>query len=63
MRRWLLNPDVASSLIEAIAQMTGSVLLEVAPDATVETIRRPHFKDEADLDRFLDGLRKAGLPE
>ncbi len=49
------QPEKARAHVEA--------LLEVAPDASIETIRRPPFKEEADLDRFLDGLRKAGLPE
>ncbi len=49
------QPEKAQAQVEA--------LLEVAPDATVQTIRRPPFKDEAATDRFLDGLRKAGFPE
>ena len=45
------------------ARAQVEALLEVEPDATIQTIRRPPFEDEADTDRFLDGLRKAGFPE
>ena len=45
------------------ARAQVEALVEVAPDATVRTIRRPPFKDEADTDKFIDGLRKAGFPE
>jgi TolB-like protein/lipopolysaccharide biosynthesis regulator YciM len=38
-------------------------LIEVAPEATIESIRRPPFKDEADTKRFIEGLRHAGFPE
>jgi adenylate cyclase len=49
------QPDRARAEVEA--------LLEVAPDATIGTIKRPPFKNEIDSGRFLDSLRKAGLPE
>jgi tetratricopeptide (TPR) repeat protein len=38
-------------------------VLEAAPDAAIRLIRRPPFKNEMDVDRFLGGLRKAGFPE
>ena len=45
------------------AQAQVKALLEIAPDATIETIRRPPLEEEADLEKFTDGLRRAGFPE
>ena len=39
-------------------------LKRVAPDITIETTRsQVPWQDPADMERYLDGLRKAGLPE
>ncbi len=40
-------------------------LQELLPHLTIEQLREnlPYFKKPEDLDRYLDGLRKAGLPE
>ena len=45
------------------AQAQVKALLEIAPDATIETIRRPPLEEEAVLEKFTDGLRRAGFPE
>jgi len=45
------------------ARAQAAALLAVAPEATIETIRRPPFQNEADTKRFIEGLRKAGIPE
>ena len=39
-------------------------LSRVASDVTIETTRvRMAFENPADLERYLEGLRKTGLPE
>ena len=39
-------------------------LREINPDFSVEHLRRAlPYRNPACFDRFLDGLRKAGLPE
>jgi adenylate cyclase len=39
-------------------------LLRIKPDATVRYYKKSaNYKNDADLERFLDALRKAGLPE
>jgi len=46
------------------ARAHAALALEARPDFSVgDWGKRIPFKDEADLQRFLDGLRKAGLPE
>ena len=50
----LEQPEKAHAQVRAV--------LAVAPDATIETIKRPPFKNEADINRYLHGLRKAGFP-
>jgi len=37
--------------------------LQARPDFSVSAWGRGTYKNEVDLQRFLDGLRKAGLPE
>ncbi len=37
--------------------------LEAYPDRTMKDIRKFPFKDPAQTERYLDDLRKAGLPE
>ncbi len=38
-------------------------VLETAPDATLDSIKRPPFKNQTDADRYSYGLRMAGFPE
>ncbi len=73
-----LNDDV-STLFVALAELAvvytemgleeqarGAVAeaLRISPGASVAAYRkRLPYKDPAELERFLDGLRKAGLPE
>jgi adenylate cyclase len=46
------------------ARKHTTLALEARPDFSVATWgKRLPYKNEADLQRFLDGLRKAGLPE
>ena len=46
---------------EAEAALKG--LFRVMPSATLASMKRQlHFKNAAELDRFMDALRKAGLP-
>jgi adenylate cyclase len=46
------------------ARAHAAMALEAKPDFSVEARGKwLPFKREADLQRFLDGLRKAGLPE
>ena len=45
------------------AQDQVQEVLKVAPDASIATIKRPPFKNETDLNRFLDGLRQVGFSE
>lgn len=47
------------------AEAAREKLLELLPNVTIEQLREslPYFKDPDDLERYLDGLRKAGLPE
>jgi len=46
---------------EAHAAMTE--YLRLRPGGTIRTASRFPFKNAADLDHWLEGLRKAGLPE
>jgi TolB-like protein len=46
------------------AQETADKVLELKPDFSIDWWReRMFFKNPADLDQYLDGLYKAGLPE
>ncbi len=46
------------------AQARVAEVLRNSPDASIESQReRMPFKDQAVLERYLEGLRKAGLPE
>ncbi len=46
------------------AQAEVAEALRISPRASMEGQReRMPFKDQAVLERFIDGLRKAGLPE
>jgi len=46
------------------AQAHTELALKVTPNFSVGAWdKRLPYKSEADLQRFLDGLRKAGLPE
>jgi adenylate cyclase len=46
------------------ARRHATLALEVKPDFSIsEWGKRLPFKNEGDLQRFLDGMRKAGLPE
>jgi hypothetical protein len=46
------------------ARAHAALALEARPDFSIKTWgERLSFKNEVDLQRFLDGLRKAGLPE
>jgi hypothetical protein len=38
-------------------------LRELEPQASIELYAREPYKRQDDLERFIDGLRKAGLPE
>lgn len=45
------------------ARAHAALALEARPDFSVGAWgKRLPYKNEADLQRFLDGLRKAGLP-
>jgi len=42
----------------------GRELLRVNPGYSIEQRRKvPPYKNRADFERFVEGLRKAGLPE
>ena len=47
------------------AEAAREKLQELLPHLTIEQLREslPYFKDPDDLERYLDGLRRAGLPE
>ena len=48
----------------AEARTHAALALEAKPDFSVGALGKTlPFKNDADLQRFLDGLRKAGLPE
>ncbi len=49
----------------AEAQTARERLQELQPHLTIAQLREslPYFKDPDDLEHYLDGLRKAGLPE
>lgn len=49
----------------AEAKAAREKLQELLPHLTIGQLREglPYFTDPADLERYLDGLRKAGLPE
>jgi Flp pilus assembly protein TadD len=56
------NCGPAGRLEEGRAAVTK--LSRLAPDMTIETTRaQVPWKDPADMERYLDGLRKAGLSE
>jgi len=70
-----INPDFPSGL-RLLASIYGRVgrteearaaldqVLHLVPGQTIETVRsRLPFKRPEDMERYLDGLRKAGLPE
>jgi len=47
------------------AAVAREKLLDLQPDLTIAQLRDslPYFKKPEDLERYLEGLRKAGLPE
>ncbi len=46
------------------AEWEAEELLTLQPDFTlVDNLRRTPYKNPADLERWIEGLRKAGLPE
>jgi adenylate cyclase len=45
------------------AEAAVARLLQVDPETSLETEKEWRYADEAFMQRFLDGLRKAGLPE
>ena len=47
------------------AEAAREKLQELLPHLTIEQLREslPYFKDPDDLERYLDGLRRAGLPD
>jgi len=47
------------------AKVAREKLQELLPHLTIAQLREslPYFKNPDDLDRHLDGLRRAGLPE
>ena len=47
---------------EEEARAEAAEVLRISPNFSLEVLRqRLPYKDPADLERFLDGLRKAGL--
>ena len=49
-----------------MSSATIAKFLESEPDHTIAKIRaylQPQYKDPAEVERWLDDLRKAGLPE
>jgi tetratricopeptide (TPR) repeat protein len=62
-RRWLA---VALAQLDRFDEARDALtkFLELSPDYTIGRARLTFpFRHEADLEYFLDGLRKAGLPE
>ncbi len=49
----------------AEAEVAREKLQKLLPHLTIAQLRErlPYFRDPDDLERYLDGLRKAGLPE
>ncbi|MBT6428207.1 MAG: hypothetical protein HOK30_11135 [Rhodospirillaceae bacterium] len=45
------------------AQVSLQEWRETYPNMTIARIYKPPFQNAGDLDRYLDGLRQAGLPE
>ena len=46
------------------AEWEGAEILTLQPDFTLADVRRRvPYKNSADLERWIGGLRKAGLPE
>ncbi len=46
------------------AEWEAEELLSLQPDFTLrDSLRRTPYKNPADLERWITGLRKAGLPE
>ena len=47
------------------AKRAAEKLLELLPHLTIAQLRQsiPYFKDPDGLERYLDGLRRAGIPE
>jgi len=47
------------------AAVAREKLLDLQPDLTISQLREslPYFKNLEDLERYLEGLRKAGVPE
>ena len=67
-RMWLPFVETATALghLERIDEARQMIerLLEVKPDTTINFIRTNFiFLDSVDQEHYLDGLRKAGLPE
>ncbi len=76
LKKWITrNPDVlpAHRILAVIyselsrkeeAQAEVAEVLRISPRASLKGQReRMPFKDQAVLERYLEGLRKAGLPE
>ena len=61
----LLCLATAASLAgeQDLAAGTVGRLLKIHPDMTLRRLRRQPFRNAEDWQRFLDGLRQAGMPE
>lgn len=63
IHRMLASSCAQSGKLDEARAAIGKVL-EAAPHTTLGYVRQiPMFKNQSDMERYLDGLRKAGLPE